>query len=195
MYRNPPATSGNHSPKLFTFPSSPYAPRTIPSPSIHRHPPPPRLSLRPSTPTAPLPLPPSIDTHQALGSPSGRAGAKRLRGLTAPIPPTAPQQIHRTLGSPSGRAGAKRLRGLTAPIPPTNHPTDPPHRSLIRNCIPHPTFCTTPLPLPSGGTSPHGARQGLSANFQHPDKTKFHAPTEGLAEAKAPLCKGSCQRS
>ena len=32
-----------------------------------------------------LALPPSIDTHQALGSPSGRAGAKRLRGLTAPI--------------------------------------------------------------------------------------------------------------
>ena len=43
------------------------------------------LSLHPSMPTSPLALPPSIDTHQALGSPSGRAGAKRLRGLTAPI--------------------------------------------------------------------------------------------------------------
>ena len=27
-------------------------------------------------------------TAPHLGSPSGRAGAKRLRGLTAPIPPT-----------------------------------------------------------------------------------------------------------
>ena len=27
----------------------------------------------------------SIDAHRALGSPSGRAGAKRLRGITAPI--------------------------------------------------------------------------------------------------------------
>ena len=32
---------------------------------------------------------PSIDTHQALGSPSGRAVPKGLRGLTAPIPPTS----------------------------------------------------------------------------------------------------------
>ena len=47
-------------------------------------------------PTAPLALPPSIDTHQALGSPSGRAGAKRLRGLTAPILPTGYPQNHRT---------------------------------------------------------------------------------------------------
>ena len=47
-------------------------------------------------PTAPLALPPSIDIHQALGSPSGRAGAKRLRGLTAPIPPTNYPQIHCT---------------------------------------------------------------------------------------------------
>ena len=46
------------------------------------------LSPYPSIPTAPLSLPPSIDAHQALGSPSGRAGAKRLRGLTAPIPST-----------------------------------------------------------------------------------------------------------
>ena len=47
-------------------------------------------------PTAPLALPPSIDIHQALGSPSGRAGAKRLRGLTAPILPTSYPQIHCT---------------------------------------------------------------------------------------------------
>ena len=39
---------------------------------------------------------PSIDAHRALGSPSGRAGAKRLRGLTAPIPPTGYPQIHCT---------------------------------------------------------------------------------------------------
>ena len=39
---------------------------------------------------------PSIDDHQALGSPSGRAGAKRLRGLTAPILPTSYPQIHCT---------------------------------------------------------------------------------------------------
>ena len=47
-------------------------------------------------PAASLALPPSIDTHQALGSPSGRAGAKRLRGLTAPILPTSYPQIHCT---------------------------------------------------------------------------------------------------
>ena len=54
------------------------------------------LSLRLSMPTAPLALPLPIDAHQALGSPSGRAGAKRLRGLTAPIPPTNYPQNHRT---------------------------------------------------------------------------------------------------
>ena len=47
-------------------------------------------------PTKPLALPPSVDAHQALGSPSGRAGAKRLRGLTAPILPTSYPQIHCT---------------------------------------------------------------------------------------------------
>ena len=41
-------------------------------------------------------IPPSIDAHQTLGSPSGRAGAKRLRGLTAPILPTSYPQIHCT---------------------------------------------------------------------------------------------------
>ena len=34
--------------------------------------------------------------HRTLGSPSGRAGAKRLRGLTAPIPPTNYPQNHCT---------------------------------------------------------------------------------------------------
>ena len=38
----------------------------------------------------------STDAHCTLGSPSGRAGAKRLRGLTAPIPPTNYLQNHRT---------------------------------------------------------------------------------------------------
>ncbi len=42
---------------------------------------------------------PSIDAHQALGSPSGRAGAKRLRGITAPILPTSYPQIHCTHSS------------------------------------------------------------------------------------------------
>ena len=42
-----------------------------------------------------LALPPSIDTHRTLGSPFGRAGAKRLRGLTAPILPTSYPQNHR----------------------------------------------------------------------------------------------------
>ena len=51
---------------------------------------------RTTTPTAPLPLHPTISAHQALGSPSGRAGAKRLRGLTAPILPISYPQIHRT---------------------------------------------------------------------------------------------------
>ena len=54
------------------------------------------LSLHLPTPTAPLALPPSPDTHHTLGSPSGRAGAKRLRGLTAPILPTSYPQIHCT---------------------------------------------------------------------------------------------------
>ena len=39
---------------------------------------------------------PSTDAHRALGSPSGRAGAKRLRGITAPISPTNYLQNHRT---------------------------------------------------------------------------------------------------
>ena len=51
---------------------------------------------RTTTPTSPLSLPPTISAHQALGSPSGRAGAKRLRGLTVPIPPTNHPQNHRT---------------------------------------------------------------------------------------------------
>ena len=38
----------------------------------------------------------STDAHLALGSPSGRAGAKRLRGLTAPILPTSYPQIYCT---------------------------------------------------------------------------------------------------
>ena len=75
---------------------------------VHRHPPHPWLSLRESWRGAPerdrctdsthkpafLAL--SIDAHQALGSPSGRAGAKRLRGLTAPILPINYPQNHRT---------------------------------------------------------------------------------------------------
>ena len=73
-------------------------------------------------------------------------------------------------------------------------PTEPLHRFLIRNCIPQPTVCTTPLPLPSGGTSPHGARQGLGANFKQFGKRRLIAPTEGLAQAKAPLCKGLAKR-
>ena len=95
------------------------------------------LSLRLSMPTAPLALPPTLDAHQALGSPSGRAGAKRLRGLTAPILPTGYPQNHRT-------DSTQKL------------PTEPPHRFLIRNCIPAQTVCTSlspslrEVPLPEG---------------------------------------------
>ena len=53
-------------------------------------------SHRPPTPTTPLALPPAIDARHALGSPSGRTGAKRLRGLTAPILPTSYPQIYCT---------------------------------------------------------------------------------------------------
>ena len=50
----------------------------------------------PSMPTKPLALPPSTDARRALGSPFGRAGAKRLRGITAPIRPTNYLQNHCT---------------------------------------------------------------------------------------------------
>ena len=59
------------------------------------------LTLRLSIPTALLALPPAIDARQALGSPSGRAGAKRLRGITAPILPTSYPQIHCRTGDGS----------------------------------------------------------------------------------------------
>ena len=62
-----------------------------PSPILNRN-----LTLCLPMPTKLLALPPSIDIHQALGSPSGRAGAKRLRGLTTPILPTGYPQIHCT---------------------------------------------------------------------------------------------------
>ena len=70
----------------------------------------------------------SIDTHQALGSPSihrcspcpwlslRRAGAKRLRGLTAPIPPKNYPQTHRTDSSYETAS----LHALSA------HPSPPP---------------------------------------------------------------------
>ena len=114
-------------------------------------------------PTAPLALPPSIDTHQALGSPSGRAGAKRLRGLTAPIPPTNYPQTHRT--DPSYKTAS--LHALSA------HPSPPPFGRYL-----------------SGRE-----RQELGGNFKQYYKPEFIAPFKGLAQAKAPLCKGSCQRS
>ena len=59
---------------------------------------------------------PSIDAHQALGSPDGRAGAKRLRGLTAPIPPKNYPQNHRTDSSYETAS----LHALSA------HPSPPP---------------------------------------------------------------------
>ncbi len=54
------------------------------------------FTLRLPMPTALSALPPSINAHHTLGAPDGRAGAKRLRGLTAPIPPTNSPQNHRT---------------------------------------------------------------------------------------------------
>ncbi len=80
----------------------------------------------PSIPTAPLALLPSIDTHQALGSPDRRAGAKRLRGLTAPI-----------------------------------SPTNPPHRSPIRNRIPPRTACTSLSPSLREVPRPSGEARGF----------------------------------
>ncbi len=110
----------------------------------------PNFSLRPSTPTKPLALPPSIDTHQALGSPDGRAGAKRLRGLTAPIPYTKLHSctncLHNPLPLPSGGTSPKgRGKGCeqTSSIP-TN-----------RNYLPHPLMPTAPLKATS-----HGAMKG-----------------------------------
>ena len=57
-------------------------------------------------------IPPSIDTHQTLGSPSGRAGAKRLRGLTAPILPTSYPQNHPTNSSHERHFYTNRLNSL-----------------------------------------------------------------------------------
>ena len=80
---------------------------------------------------------PSTDAHCTLGSPSGRAGAKRLRGLTALILPTiypvnyCTDSIHRL--SPSS-----------------------PQRFLIRSCTGSRTVCTSlspslrEVPLPEG---------------------------------------------
>ena len=118
---------------------------------------------RTTTPTAPLSLHLTISAHQALGSPSGRAGAKRLRGLTAPIPPTTHPQTHRT---------------------------DPPYETTFHHKLP-----AHPSPPPFGRYLSRRERQGLCANFKYPHKPQFIEQTEGLAEAKAPLCKGSCQRS
>ena len=97
---------------------------------------------------------PSIDAHQALGSPS------------IPRCPPSPWLSLRE----SWREAPERAHCTDSSHRP---PTAPPHRFLIRNCIPPPTVCTTPLPLPSGGTSPHGARQGPGANFKHPHKPRF----------------------
>ncbi|MBQ2446290.1 MAG: hypothetical protein II272_07595, partial [Oscillospiraceae bacterium] len=58
----------------------------------------------------------SIDAHQALGSPSGRAGAKRLRGLTAPILPTSYHQIHRTDSSHEPHSSTNCLH-IPLPLP------------------------------------------------------------------------------
>ena len=90
----PPSGLSSHSPKGAFLPlcdpfTSSYV-KTSTNPTNRN------LSLIPSTPTPPSSLPPSIDTHCTLGSPSGRAGAKRLRGLTAPILPTGYPQIHCT---------------------------------------------------------------------------------------------------
>ena len=107
------------------------------------------LTLRLPMLTKPLALPPSIDTRQALGSPSGRAGAKRLRGLTAPILPKNYPLNHRT----------DSIHGLTIEQPHQFHPQTTP-----RTAAPIPytklhssTDCLhIPLPLPLGGTSPGG---------------------------------------
>ena len=106
---------------------------------------------------------PSTDAHQALGSPSGRAGAKRLRGLTAPILPTSYPQIHCT-------------------------------DSLYETAFLH-ELSAHPSPPPFGRYLSRRERQGLCANLKRNDKPGFIAPTKSLAQAKAPLCKGSCQRS
>ena len=121
-------------------------------------------------------IPPSIDAHRTLGSPS-----------THRHPPSSWLSLRE-----SWREAPERAHCTDSTY---KLPTEPPHRFLIRNCIPPRTVCTTPLPLPSGGTSPHGARQELCANFKLFHKPKFIEQTEGLAQAKAPLCKGSCQRS
>ncbi len=117
----------------------------------------------------------SADVHGTLGSPTGRAGAKRLRGLTAPIPSTKHPQTHRTPPwlslRESWREAPERAHRTNSTY---NLSIEPPHRFLIRNCILPPTVSTTPLPLPSGGTSPQGARQGPGANFKHPSQSEIY---------------------
>ena len=139
-------------------------------------PPHPSLSLHLPTPTAPFPLPPSTDTLRTLSSPSVYRYPPSLGSPSAHRhPPSpwlslreswreAPERAHRT----------DSTHGLSA---------EPPHRFLIRYCIPQPTVCTTPLPLPSGGTSPHGARQGLCADCKHIHKPKFIHPSTDAHQA------------
>ena len=134
------------------------------------------LMLRLPMPTKPLALPPSTDAHRTLDSPS----------------------VHRCSPCPwlsrrsSWREAPERAHCTDSTY---NLFIEPLHRFFIRNCIPPPTVCTIPLPLPSGGTSPGGRGKGLCGNLKQNDKPKFNAPTKSLAQAKAPLCKGSCQRS
>ena len=90
----PPTFPSSH---LLLFPHYFLPPHSLTTPQPYLSLPTPTLSLPPSIDAhRTLGSPPSIDAHQALGSPSGRAGAKRLRGLTAPIPPTNYPQTHPT---------------------------------------------------------------------------------------------------
>ena len=111
--------------------------KALGSPSDHRCPPSPWLSLRPPMPTEPSALPPTTDTHQALGSPSDHRCPPSPWLSLRESWREAPERAHRTNST-------HKL------------PTDPLHRSLIRNCIPPRTVCTSlspslrEVPLPEG---------------------------------------------
>ena len=119
-----------------------------------------------SIPHKPECIAPSTDAHQALGSPSGRAGAKRLRGLTAPIPPTAPQQIHRTPPWLSLRESWREAPERDHRTDSTHKlPTESPHRFLSRTAF-RPPLSAHPSPPPFGRYLSRRERQVLRANFR-----------------------------
>ena len=121
----------------------------------------------PSMPTAPLALLPSIDARHALGSPSGHR--------CSPCPWLSLRE--------SWREAPERAHCTNS-----THklPTDPPYRSLIQNCIPPRTVCTSlspslrEVPLPEGE-----ARACVQTSSNSINRNLPHYPSMPTAPLKA----------